>query len=375
MRPTLDLIRFTALALGLQACCAVAATPAAQSGAPLSPAAASFEVVTELDKAIWRVFQDSKGTYWFGSHEHGLYRRDATAFAHFTTASGLCSDAIGTLQEDKSGRLYIGTTAGISRFDGRTFSTLALDDSDTTRAEWKLEPDDLWFPGGQDTGVVYRYDGRSLRKLKFPPTAAGDANLAKYPRSKFPNAKYSPYDVYTVYKDRRGNVWFGTSSLGACRYDGKSFAWLSEAELGFDEKNDQSFGTRSLIEDRDGKFWITVTRQRFDVYPSGSAEQGAGELGCTKTAGLAHRGQGVDEDYTYIISMARDRAGDLWMATYSAGVWRYDGENLTKYSVLVDGRQITVFSIYCDRQGGLWLGTHEHGAFRFDGKSFEQARF
>ncbi|MBK7645303.1 MAG: hypothetical protein IPJ19_20055 [Planctomycetes bacterium] len=111
-------------------------------------------------------------------------------------------------------------------------------------------------------GVVYRYDGRSLRKLKFPQTAAGDANLAKYPRSKFPNAKYSPYDVYTVYKDRRGNVWFGTSSLGACRYDGKSFAWLSEAELGFDEKNDLSFGTRSLIEDRDGKFWITVTRQR-----------------------------------------------------------------------------------------------------------------
>jgi ligand-binding sensor domain-containing protein len=248
-----------------------------------------------------------------------------------------------------------------------------VDDADASSTEWKLEPDDLWFQGGQDSAAVYRYDGKSLRKLTFPATADGDAHLL--PRSKYPNAKYSPYDVYTVYKDSRGNVWFGTSNLGACRYDGKTFAWISETELGFDEKDARNFGTRSLIEDRDGKLWITVTRHRFDMYPTGSATQGAGGLAYIKAAGLAHTAEGVDEDYTYIMSMAKDKAGDLWMATYGAGVWRYDGKSLTNYPVLVDGKPITVFSIYRDRQDGLWLGTHEHGVCKFNGKAFEKVTF
>lgn len=348
---------------------------AAQSASPTAPAAAPFQVATELDKAILHIFQDSKGTYWFGSHGQGLYRRDETNFALFTVESGLCANQISRIQEDKFGNLYFTTPNGTSKFDGRTFTTLKVDDSDPSSTEWKLEPEDLWFQGGQDSGAVYRYDGKSLRKLTFPATAAGDAVLANSPRSKYPNINYSPYDVYTVWKDNRGNVWFGTSNLGACRFDGKTFAWISETELGFDEKNDENFGTRSLIQDRDGKFWITVTRHRFDMYPTGPATQSAGGLAYVKAAGLAHATEGVDEHYTYIMSMAKDQAGDLWMATYGAGVWRYDGKALTSYPVLVDCKPITVFSIYRDRQDGLWLGTHEHGVCKFNGKAFEKVTF
>jgi hypothetical protein len=214
-----------------------------------------------------------------------------------------------------------------------------------------------------------------LRKLEIPTTAAGDAHYAASPRSKYPNMKYSPYDAYTIYKDSRGNVWFGTASLGACRYDGATFTWISEAELGFDEKDGRNFGTRSIIEDRDGKFWITVTRHRFDMYPTGSATQSASGLPYLKTEGLPHTATGVDEDYTYIMSMVRDTTGDVWMATYGAGVWRYDGKTLTNHPVLVDGKPITEYSIYVDRQDGLWLGTHEHGACKFDGKAFEKVKF
>lgn len=91
--------------------------------------------------------------------------------------------------------------------------------------------------------------------------------------------------------------------------------------------------------------------------------------------GLAHRADGEDEHYTFIISMTKDKAGDLWMATYGAGVWRYDGKALKHYPVLVDGEPITVFSIFCDRDGHLWLGTHEHGVCKFNGKSFEKVKF
>jgi hypothetical protein len=68
--------------------------PAAQSASPTAPAAAPFKVVTELDKAIFDIFQDSKGTYWFVSHGQGLYCRDGTTFALFTTDSGLAFEKV-----------------------------------------------------------------------------------------------------------------------------------------------------------------------------------------------------------------------------------------------------------------------------------------
>lgn len=353
--------------------------PPRQPATPTTSAPAPFKVVKTLDPAIWHIFQDSTGTYWFGSHGQGLFRWDgkASTFDHFTTESGLGDGDIGKIQEDRSGNLYINTSTGISKFDGRTFTTLKVDDSEPAATEVKLGPDVLWFKAGGERPHALFYDGKSLRKLTIPTTAAGDAHYASLPRSKFPNAKYSPYDAYTFYNDSHGNVWFGTASLGACRFDGKTFAWISQEELAFNEKNDRNFGTRSIIEDRDGKFWITNTRHRFDMNPppSVTATKGAGGLRYIKSAGLAHRADGEDEDYTFIMSMAKDRAGDLWMATYGAGVFRWDGKTLTNYPVLVNGQPITVFSIYRDREDGLWLGTHEHGVCKFNGKAFEKFKF
>ena len=376
-----------ALAFSTQGCGAVAGPrtrlatqPAAQSAAPTAPAAAPFKVVTELDKCIFHIFQDSKGTYWFSNNfgpGSGLYRWDGrgNTFDHFTTESGLPDNGIGKMQEDRSGNLYFGTYTGICKFDGRTFTTLKLDESEPAVTEMKLGPDILWFQAGGENPHAVFYDGKSLRKLKIPPTAEGDTHYAELPLDKYPNARYSPYDAYTIYHDTRGNVWFGTATLGACRFDGKTFAWIGGKELGFDEKDNQGFGTRSIIEDRDGKFWITVTKHRFDMYPTGPSDKSAGGLPYIKSPGLAHAKEGVDEHYTYIMSTAKDKAGDLWMATYGAGVWRYDGKVLTHYPVMVDGNPITVFSIYCDREGGLWLGTHEHGVCKLNGRAFEKVKF
>ena len=62
----------------------------------------------------------------------------------------------------------------------------------------------LWF--GTTSEGVYRYDGKSL--------------------TTFTQADGLPSDrVYSVFEDRSGNIWFGTEA-GACRYDGKTFTPL-----------------------------------------------------------------------------------------------------------------------------------------------------
>lgn len=319
---------------------------------------AKGQTVSEMAKDLWRVFQAKDGRHWFLSRTEGVFRYDGKTITRFTKKDGLAGDDIGGVQEDKSGNLYFSTNGGISKFDGRSFTTL----KPVPAAEWKKEPDDLWFGGGQDSGVVYRYDGKSLFRLAFPKTKAGDD--ATLPRDKFPNAKYSPYDVYTIFKDSKGNVWFGTAVLGACRYDGKSFAWIPEEEI-----RNGSFGTRSIIEDKDGKLWFSNTLHRYAVdLPADASqwyrkEQGVGDLSGHK-----------QDEYECFMSSVIGDDGAVWMAILGGVVYRYDGKTMTRYPVTQDGKHHRIFSISKDNQGVLWLGTQAHGAYRFNGKSFEKFR-
>jgi sugar lactone lactonase YvrE len=331
------------------------------------------EIVSKLDKAIMHVFQAKNGDYWFGSKERGVYRYDGKTLVNFTTKDGLSFNHVGGIQEDKAGNLYFTTssdfdpvrrefTQAICRFDGKTFSKLAAPEKTAPADAWKLQPDDLWFGGGQDSGVVYRYDGKTMHRLELPRTKEGDDFLAAYPRSKFPNAKFSPYDTYINFKDSKGHLWFGTSNLGVCRYDGKSFAWLPESDL-----RNGSFGTRSIVEDKDGKFWFCNSLHRYTVDLSDKAG-----LRFKKEEGIRDAKDPKRPRIGGIISSTVDGTGALWMATYGDGVWRYDGKDVTRYPVKDGDKDITLFTISKDNQGVLWLGTHSAGPYKFNGKTFEK---
>jgi ligand-binding sensor domain-containing protein len=322
---------------------------------------AAGEVVTELDNAVFHIFQAKDSVYWLGSDGQGVYRYDGKELVRFTTAQGLSDDRVRGIQEDRSGNIFVsGEQGGVSRFDGRVFTRLNALDS--TASEWKLGPDDLWFPGGQDSGVVYRWDGTSLHRLAFPKTQAGEAHIAAHPRSKYPNARYSPYDVYTIFEDSKGHLWFGTAVLGACRFDGTSFSWAGTGENG-------SFGVRSIVEDQDGRFWFSNTTSRFAEDPNAAAEPDTPRF--RKEPGIA-----TDADpYSVFMSNVRDKDGALWIATLGKGVFRYDGTAWAHFPVTHDDTPIWIYSIYRDRQDALWLGTHEHGVYKFNGKMFEKFTF
>ena len=335
----------------------------AGQGNDQKPTVAKGVTVSELDKAIFYVYQAKNNDYWFGSNDRGVYRHDGKTLVNFTMKDGLPSNQIRGIQEGKAGTIYFTTYAGISKYDGQAFTTLSVATT-SAATDWKLQPDDLWFVAGQDTGSVYRYDGKSLHRLAFPATKAGDEAMAKYPRSKFPNAKFSPYDVYIIFKDSKSNLWFGTATLGVCRYDGKSFAWLPDTEL-----RNGSFGTRSIIEDKDGRFWFCNTLHRYEVDVSNPAEPKFRKLDGIRDAKDPNKSA-----IGGIMSSVVDRTGALWMATYGQGVWRQDGKSVTHYPVRDGDKDITLFTIREDNQGVLWLGTHSAGPYKFNGKTFEKFR-
>ena len=332
------------------------------------------DTVSALDKTIFIIFQDKDNNYWFGSDGQGVYHYDGTTIIHFATKDGLCNNRIRQIQQDKSGNIFFTTLDGISKFDGQKFTTLPIIES----SDWKLQPDDLWFVSFKGSSLKngpYRYDGKILYHLTFPKHYMEDEYVS--------NSTFSPYDVYTIYKDSKGTMWFGTSNFGICRYDGKTLSWMYEKHLTEIEGGGQ-FCIRSIIEDKEGKFWFCNTSYRYTIDEGNLGEeksrlndavgQGNKLIIYKREKGIEHLKVPDGKEMVYFMSVVKDVNQDLWMATYSEGVWRYDGKNKIHYPVKDGFKDITLFSIYKDNHGDLWVGSHEAGAYKFNGKTFEKFR-
>ncbi|MBP6825732.1 MAG: hypothetical protein KA165_04135, partial [Saprospiraceae bacterium] len=80
------------------------------------------------------------------------------------------------------------------------------------------------------------------------------------------------------------------------------------------------------------------------------------------------------DKYIYYSYILEDKQGKIWLTTWDKGVYKYDGKNITNYSVKDGSKDINLVSMYKDNQGGLWLGTPENGAYKFNGEAFEKFR-
>lgn len=327
-----------------------------------------LEKTTEIGKPIigigeniWAIYQDKAGNYWFGSKENGVFLYNGKGMRKITTQDGLVSNEIRGFQEDASGNIYIETTRGISKFDGLSFSTLQMANSENAPNRWALNPEDLWFRTGFTNNGIYRYDGEYLHLLKLSeaPQEAEFRNQNQW-------ASYSPYALYTIYKDRKGVVWFGTSSLGVCRFDGKTLSWHYEPQLQTTPSGGD-FGTRAVFEDSKGKFWINNTRFRYKLGPNSSTE-----IDFEKEEGVGFLGEANEKEFPFFLSITEDNQGNLWMVTYANGVWKFNGEELIHYPIKNGETEVLLFTIYKDHNGALWLGSQNAGVFKFNGKSFEK---
>jgi ligand-binding sensor domain-containing protein len=357
------------LAAALLCGCESAAPTPREEAEPARVRAALGAVVPSLDESCWVVFEDRDGNLWFGSDGNGVSRFDGQRITRFTTAHGLSNDHVrGIQQHEPSGAILISTNGGVSRFDGQELVTLPVVEMGAPMEGWTLAPDDVWIQGKSGPKGPLRYDGRTLYALQLPQSPQ-----EKPPRATDPPSPWNPYEVWTVYRDRRGHLWFGTALLGVCRFDGSSCDWMYEEHLSQLPGN-ALWGIRAILEDRQGDFWICNTSFRFDMQPHRAEDGISGSIAYARKPGAELRIADGADATLYFMSIVDDANGVLWMAPYGGGVWSFDGNALRNYPLRADGNDITMFSIYRDRRGGLWVGTHEHGPYRFNGTSFEPFR-
>jgi diguanylate cyclase (GGDEF)-like protein len=123
---------------------------------------------------IFDLYEDAQGILWIATSE-GLirYHPGTGAIKHYTVASGLADPFVASIEQDKMGRLWLGTRGGLSLFDPRqeTFETFdkfdGLPANEFGRYSHLMSRDGLMYFGGTSGLVVF--DPQNLpRNIRVP---------------------------------------------------------------------------------------------------------------------------------------------------------------------------------------------------------------
>ncbi|MES2396628.1 MAG: two-component regulator propeller domain-containing protein [Bacteroidota bacterium] len=152
------------------------------------------------------------------------------------------------------------------------------------------------------------------------------------------------------YKDKTGNLWFGTSGGGLSKYDGRSFTNFTTSQglannlvhcILQDKMGDMWFGTNAGLSKYDGKYFTNYTTSQ----------------------GLANN---------IVLTIIEDKMGNLWFGS-NGGVSKYGsdkknkkiGKTFTNYTTEQGLLSNTVLSSIEDDNGNLWFGT-DKGISKFN---------
>jgi len=118
----------------------------------------------DIDPAAVRVLlADSTGLIWAGGD--GAASFDGETWTVYTTTAGLAGETVQAIAEDSRGRIWLGTDAGISIWNGATFFNLTADTGLPSADIRSLlaEGDAMWI--GSDGGGLYRFERNQLQVL------------------------------------------------------------------------------------------------------------------------------------------------------------------------------------------------------------------
>ncbi|HVR98236.1 MAG TPA: two-component regulator propeller domain-containing protein [Thermoanaerobaculia bacterium] len=304
--------------------------------------------------------------------------------AHLSTA----------LAEDRQGFLWIGTQAGLVRFDGSRFKTFRSDPDDPStlggsyvRSLLAATDGRLWigtFSGGlsvydpdRETFTRYRHDPAEPGSLAHNRVeaiaedragriwAATDEGLDRLdPRSgRIDHFRHDPADprslaanrVRALLVDSRGTLWVGGR-------DGLQ-VWRGETR-GFERMALAGTLVAKLAEDDRGRIWI------------GTAEQGAAVLD-PRTGSLRRLPpQSVDPkglSHFWVYGFAQATPREVWIATFGGGIDVVDAESLEIVDRLRHDPALEstpggdrIGALLRDRSGLVWVGTWGQGLARHD---------
>ena len=351
------------------------------------------------------IFEDSKKTIWMAT-DSGLVRFDNGTMRTLTKSDGLLENRVRDIIEDREGTLWFVTTSGINSLTNGIMASY--------RPPRPFEVVSEYFAGKDND--IWLATGRGLWRF----------NNGTYDHFGVENGM-SDESCNSVLVDQEGSVWFGTETNGLNRLregkfvnygrergikdehltsvfeDSKGTLWLGSATGGiasisggsttvFDEKQGLTRRMHGVSEGPDGTIWFAAADGLHALRNGRVARYSmGGGPDSTQLRAIIFRKSGdltvADYHQVYrlrdkrfenllpsvipggISVVVEDAEENLWIGTYSTGVYRFGKDSLTHFSADQGFTGPRVFAIFPDHAGNIWIGTADDGLFRFrDGK-------
>lgn len=257
-------------------------------------------------------------------------------FAIYSIEEGLAQSNVYSIVQDARGYLWMGTDAGVSRFDGNNFVTFNTKNAlagNVVRSMLEDSKGNLWF--GTDEGITI-YDGLKYTDITEDYGFGGST-------------------VLSLIEDNDGNVWAGTDDGGVNR--------IRLKEDTIEVKNiSTEFGLSSpfifdIHEDDHGRIWLATYNGGLNILTNTNEDSVHVDASST----LLHLPTNT------ITDIEADADGDLWCATLDTGVFQIEftsegAANIRQYGFFTGAGAI--WSITARSNGEIWIGTETMGVYR-----------
>jgi len=295
---------------------------------------------------VKRVFQDSRGYVWLGT-EAGICRYDGykliTIKSNIEHPNLLTSGNILCIAEDKNHRIWFGTDRGVNILDenNQVVSLFSKHKVQDLRINSILcdKNGDMWI--GSENGI-FVYDSQK-------------GTLKQYAHSNDPNS-LPGNNVNQVFEDKAGIIWIALWTDGLCRFDDKYESFEQLPTLG---KTNNPF---TIFEDNEGAFWI------------GTYGDGLFRIDFRQGKTLPFYTQYLNTKNPFsisensIYSIAQDNiSGNLWVLTQMGLSVIPDRKKVVFERInaleLFNDATNYLNHIMKDRQGNIWIATSNDGVY------------
>jgi ligand-binding sensor domain-containing protein len=303
---------------------------------------------------ILSLLEDSRNNLWIGIENGGLDLLDSNAykdremnFVHFrnepSRQTSLSSNSIHALLEDIQGNIWIGTFG-----DGVNIIN-PVSDKFTHVMNIPGEANSLFnnhvHAFEEDNNFLWIGTSYGLSRYNKK-----EGSFKHYVNDPLNRRSIASNAIWTLCKDKSGNLWIGTWGGGLNRFDYQTETFERYSNDPLDTNSIGSNNMFSIFEDRDRNLWIGTMGGGLNMFDF-------------RNKSFIRYTQSNSGIYTnYIQAITEDENGDLWFANGSA-FCRFDKRTKEFETFLHSENDSTslssnkVISIFKDSKGNLWMGT------------------
>lgn len=336
--------------------------------------------------SIIYMFEDSRNTMWFGTHNGGLYeyRKDTDEFIIYDARDGLAHNMISYITEDSRGNIWVGTWGGgITRIRDSKLKTFNVSNGlNDNFIRTIIEDEEGNILVGTNENGLDIFKGEHIISYQ-----TGDGLIDE--------------QVWEIFQDSSGKYWIGTQG-GISLFDPA----LSDAEAFTSLESFNGFSldrVRFIREDHNNNIWISTDLAGIGMYetetgrfydykfdfvarellPGGSPNPTALEIDRNNILWIGTNSyvswynidtgengiftQGLGLAGNDISSLYYDSRGVLWVGSSGQGVATITDNMVAKPVALEE--MFTPICITEDADGNIWIGTESQGVIVTDGDS------